>query len=109
MLEVEALSGGTGEDVTVTMVETRLGNRIALFHFRCAGAKYTVIHSHGNATDCGVMQERYRELMFELGANVIGYEYFWFGSIPSVCEPTDSSGCSRTPGGRKWRILLGAA
>ena len=50
MLEVEALSGGTGEDVTVTMVETRLGNRIALFHFRCAGGHAAQVGAMGLGT-----------------------------------------------------------
>jgi hypothetical protein len=36
-------------------------------------AKFTLIHCHGNATDCGAMHDRYLEMVQELkvGSNYI--------------------------------------
>ncbi|KAF0716588.1 Aste57867_2766 [Aphanomyces stellatus] len=60
---------------TVTIVHTKAGNDIPCFVFRHPQAKFTLIFSHGNATDCGGMYLRYLSLSRELKVNVLGYDY----------------------------------
>ena len=81
---------GPDEEVIVSMVRTRRGNDIPLFHFLCPGAHFTLIHSHGNATDCGAMADRYREMVRELGVNVIGYDYSGYGSATGQPSEADT-------------------
>jgi hypothetical protein len=43
--------------------------------YRYPDAKFTLIYSHGNATDCGAMFIMYAMLAMTLKINVVGYDY----------------------------------
>ena len=66
-LETEPRRGGGG------------GQSIIAVHITCSGAKRTILHSHGNAVDLGIMQSVYRHLSETLGVNVLGYDYSGYG------------------------------
>lgn len=74
-------------DVDVHMVETRNKSRIAVVVFRVEGAKYTILYSHGNATDIGAMYAWYAHMAKSLGVNVVGYDYTGYG--PSTGQSTE--------------------
>lgn len=40
---------------------------------------YCLIHSHGNSPDIGIMLDTYLDLCFNMGINVIGYDYAGYG------------------------------
>ncbi|CAK4620478.1 hypothetical protein LEN26_016305 [Aphanomyces euteiches] len=63
----------------VIMVRTKQGNEIPCFVFTYPEAKFTLIFSHGNATDCGAMYLRYLSLSRELKVNLVGYDYSGYG------------------------------
>ncbi|KAF0748916.1 hypothetical protein AaE_007201, partial [Aphanomyces astaci] len=65
--------------MTVAVVRTKLGQDIPCFVCRHPDAKFTIIYSHGNATDCGAMYLRYISLSRELKVNVVGYDYSGYG------------------------------
>jgi len=48
-----------------------------------------LLHSHGNATDIGMMMGPYLELSTRLGVDVVGVEYSGYG-LSSSCPSTDS-------------------
>lgn len=53
-------------------------------------SKFTLIYSHGNATDCGAMFIMYAMLALTLKINVVGYDYTGYGSsIDSGVKPTE--------------------
>jgi hypothetical protein len=62
------------------MILLRLGNEICALYFPVAGAKFTIVYSHGNAADCGSMWERYVCLAKVLKCNVLGYDYSGYGA-----------------------------
>ncbi|KDO31213.1 hypothetical protein SPRG_03831 [Saprolegnia parasitica CBS 223.65] len=64
----------------VFMVPTRPGNEVPCFVFRYPEAEFTLIFSHGNATDCGAMYSRYIALSRELAVNVVAYDYSGYGA-----------------------------
>lgn len=54
------------------------------------GAKFTILYSHGNATDCGAMFYIYALLAVHLNVNVVGYDYTGYGaSAPFGVPPTE--------------------
>ena len=68
----------------IVTLRTRRGSLINGFLFLQPGAKYTIIFSHGNAADCGVMRERYMQLRACLDCNVLGYDYTGYGGSQGV-------------------------
>jgi len=60
--------GGGGEKIVAIYVPYDTGNGV--------GAKKTLLHSHGNAVDLGIMQSVYVHLSETLGVNVLGYGEF---------------------------------
>lgn len=73
----------------VLKLKTSRKNSIAAFLFIHPKAKYTLIVSHGNATDGGAMWMRYVELCRELHVNVLGYDYSGYGQ--STGTPSESN------------------
>lgn len=55
----------------------------------CSKPKYTILFSHGNAADLGLMSSFYLGLSTKLGCNVFGYDYSGYGL--SSGKPTEKS------------------
>ncbi|OQS07431.1 hypothetical protein THRCLA_00542 [Thraustotheca clavata] len=73
----------------VYMVPTRVGNEVPCFVFRYPEAEFTIVFSHGNATDCGAMFSRYVSLSRELSVNVVAYDYSGYGGATG--RPTEAN------------------
>mmetsp|Transcript_3602 Transcript_3602/g.10248 ORF Transcript_3602/g.10248 Transcript_3602/m.10248 type:complete len:352 (+) Transcript_3602:60-1115(+) len=69
-----------GVAVEPVRMTTRRGNSIPGFHFRHGGAsRRTLIFSHGNGTDIGIMFRRLKELAVKLEIDAFAYEYSGYG------------------------------
>lgn len=78
------------EGLTTHMLQTRNGTWVPLLCFRVPGAKFTLVFSHGNATDCGAMYVLYYMLARNCGINVVGYDYTGYGaSLDFGTRPTE--------------------
>jgi pimeloyl-ACP methyl ester carboxylesterase len=62
----------------------KLSYKIPAFFVRRRGAKHTLLFSHGNAEDLGMMYKRMKDLALVLCVNVMAYDYTGYGL--SVCE-----------------------
>mmetsp|Transcript_68782 Transcript_68782/g.151512 ORF Transcript_68782/g.151512 Transcript_68782/m.151512 type:complete len:338 (-) Transcript_68782:65-1078(-) len=67
---------------------TRRGNVILGFHFKRADSNRTLLFSHGNSTDIGIMFHHLRELCSMLHCDVFAYEYSGYGESTGV--PTEA-------------------
>lgn len=47
--------------------------------YRKANARYTLVYSHGNATDIGAMHDRCAGIAKAVGVNVLAYDYTGYG------------------------------
>ena len=64
---------------------------IPAFFLRRKGAKVTILFSHGNAEDLGMMYRRMKEMAMLLCANVLAYDYTGYGlSKPRNHPPTEA-------------------
>ena len=64
--------------------------KIPAFFIRRRNATQTILFSHGNAEDLGMMYPRMKDLALVLGVNILAYEYTGYGlSIPG---PTTTRG-----------------
>ena len=78
------------EGLTTHMLKTKNGTWVPLLCFRVTGAKFTLVFSHGNATDCGAMYVLYYMLARNCGINVVGYDYTGYGaSLEFGTKPTE--------------------
>jgi len=78
------------EDLTVELVRTKSKTTIPILCLRYPDAKFTLIYSHGNATDCGAMFIMYAMIAMTLKINVVGYDYTGYGSsMASGIKPTE--------------------
>jgi abhydrolase domain-containing protein 17 len=64
----------------VALLTTKRKRKVVVSCYRCAGARYTILHSHGNATDLGAMHDRYVGLVQNLRVNVVAYDYTGYGA-----------------------------
>lgn len=74
------------KNMTVVVIQTKSHSLIPIFHIKVPNPKYTMIYSHGNATDCGAMLSTYIHIALALNINVVAYEYTGYGTsvgIPS--------------------------
>lgn len=55
------------------------GSVIPLALYRREGARFTLVYSHGNATDIGAMHDRFSGIADALGVNVLAYDYTGYG------------------------------
>lgn len=62
----------------VLKIEVERGERIAALWLTNATARYTVLYSHGNAEDIGLLRFDYADLARN-GFNVLGYDYRGYG------------------------------
>ena len=59
------------ESLEVFYTRTNRGNRIACMFVRCSpNARYTILHSHGNAVDLGQMSSFYMGLGSRINCNI---------------------------------------
>ena len=60
----------------MSYARTSRGNRIACMFVRCSpNARYTLLHSHGNAVDLGQMSSFYMGLGSRINCNIFSYDY----------------------------------
>jgi len=88
-----------GEDATkIDWIRTTLGTAIPTIFYPCTGAKCTLIYSHGNAVDLGILlsQGKLRGLRDELRVNICAYDYPGYGlstgptNQETVCDALES-------------------
>jgi pimeloyl-ACP methyl ester carboxylesterase len=78
------------KNLSVYVIKTSTNTSIPIFCFRSRGAKLTLIYSHGNATDIGLMFSMYAYMASELGINVVAYDYTGYGSsMADNIRPTE--------------------
>lgn len=65
--------------VEAVAMHTSRGNDIQGFFLRHAGARKTLLFSHANSTDIGIMFRRVKDLCARLRINVFTYEYSGYG------------------------------
>ncbi|CAK0904910.1 unnamed protein product [Prorocentrum cordatum] len=84
----------TADGITVEAVtmQTRRGNSIQGFHMRHTSAcrlRRTLLFSHANSTDIGIMFRRVVELCARLHVNVFAYEYSGYGECTGTPSEAD--------------------
>lgn len=78
------------ENLKVTILETKTKTKVPVLCLTHPEAKYTIIYSHGNATDCGAMFVMYAMIALSLKVNVVGYDYTGYGaSLKYNVRPTE--------------------
>nr|ACG44871.1 esterase/lipase/thioesterase [Zea mays] len=76
-------------NVEARRLRTKLGTEVVAMHVRQAGAKLTLLYSHGNAADLGQMYELFVELSAHLNVNLMGYDYSGYGQ--STGKPSEQN------------------
>jgi len=78
------------ESLEAFYVRTSRGNRIACMFVRCSpNARYTILHSHGNAVDLGQMSSFYMGLGSRINCNIFSYDYSGYGA--STGKPSEKN------------------
>ncbi len=80
-------AGYTDSDDIIKLT-TADGVKISAMYFANPSAKFTILHSHGNAEDMGDLIFVYREIR-DAGFNVLAYDYDGYGT--SGGEPSESA------------------
>lgn len=70
------------EDSRVFKLTTRTGASISAIHHKNPNAQYTVLYSHGNATDIGYANG-FMVMLRDAGFNVLAYDYQGYGTSES--------------------------
>jgi len=74
--------------------------RIPAFFIRRRNATQTILFSHGNAEDLGMMYHRMKDLALVLGVNIMAYDYTGYGlSMPGPAHGNGGEGNDRSGGG----------
>eukprot|EP00747_Dinoflagellata_sp_TGD_P168149 gnl/TRDRNA2_/TRDRNA2_193865_c0_seq1.p1 gnl/TRDRNA2_/TRDRNA2_193865_c0~~gnl/TRDRNA2_/TRDRNA2_193865_c0_seq1.p1 ORF type:complete len:331 (-),score=38.98 gnl/TRDRNA2_/TRDRNA2_193865_c0_seq1:156-1148(-) len=73
---------------TVAMV-TRRGNKIYGFHYRRLGSVNTILFSHGNSADIGIIFAHLLDVCRKLRIDVFSYEYSGYGQSSGAPSETD--------------------
>lgn len=62
-------------------LKSSAGDIIACVHLQLTNAHsdYIILHSHGNSSDLGKQLDSYLDLCYNLGVDVLGYDYPGFG------------------------------
>ena len=66
--------------------------KVPAFFVRRRGAKHTILFSHGNAEDLGMMYSRMKDLALKLCVNVMAYDYTGYGL--SYVDEEDERSCN---------------
>ncbi len=64
-------------------------HKIPAFFLLRRGAKLTLLYSHGNAEDLGLMYRRMKDMARVLGCNILAYDYTGYGMSQPPCEPSE--------------------
>ena len=68
------------ENLEVFYTRTARGNRVACMYVKCSpNARFTILHSHGNAVDLGQMSSFYLGLGSRINCNIFSYDYSGYG------------------------------
>lgn len=67
------------DDPNLVWLTTRRGNRIPAFHVYRSSSALTVLFSHGNAEDIGMVVNYFKELAPVWDVNIFAYEYSGYG------------------------------
>jgi len=78
-----------GIAVDTVRMWTQRGNNINGFHFRRADSHRTILFSHGNSTDIGIMFPHLRDMCNILKVDVFAYEYSGYGESSGVASEAD--------------------
>jgi pimeloyl-ACP methyl ester carboxylesterase len=78
-----------GIRVTAARMHTRRDNDIYGLHFIREGATRTLLFSHGNSTDIGIMFHKLVELCVKLNMHVFAYEYSGYGMSTGLPSEAD--------------------
>jgi len=78
-----------GIAVDTVRMWTRRGNVILGFHFRRSDSARTLLFSHGNSTDIGIMFHHLRDMCSRLQCDVFAYEYSGYGESTGVPSEAD--------------------
>lgn len=68
---------------------TQRGSRIPACYIECPRAKFTILFSHANAEDLGLIFEHLKTLSNVLQVNVMGYEYTGYGQSTGTPSEQD--------------------
>eukprot|EP00854_Cymbomonas_tetramitiformis_P013605 gene13605-16086_t len=88
----------------LVVLQTCDGERIPALHMRCTGARFTLIYSHGNAEDIGILLEEVGEIARHTRANVLAYEYVGYSLSGLEGHSPSEGGCYRSIEAA-WRYL----
>lgn len=78
-----------GINVDTVKMWTQRGNTIMGFHFRRSDSTRTILFSHGNSTDIGIMFPHFRDMCNNLNVDVFAYEYSGYGESTGVPSEAD--------------------
>mmetsp|Transcript_18135 Transcript_18135/g.33508 ORF Transcript_18135/g.33508 Transcript_18135/m.33508 type:complete len:329 (+) Transcript_18135:101-1087(+) len=88
--ELDPIMAGTSfPGVEINILKTSRGTYIPSFLYRHPQAQLTVLFSHGNASDCGAMWERYVGLVQRTSVNVFAYDYSGYGAASG--QPSEAN------------------
>ncbi|CEO97374.1 Serine aminopeptidase S33 domain-containing protein [Plasmodiophora brassicae] len=77
-------------DPSVELKTLRVGkNKIATFFIRHPKSRFTILFSHGNATDLGYMRDHLVDMSSQLQVNLFAYDFCGYGEstgLPSVAS-----------------------
>mmetsp|Transcript_16728 Transcript_16728/g.23075 ORF Transcript_16728/g.23075 Transcript_16728/m.23075 type:complete len:233 (+) Transcript_16728:296-994(+) len=76
--------------MTVKVLPTSLGQRIPVFAFLVPNPTCSILFSHGNAMDCGLIYYSWIELAHRLNSNIFAYDYTGYGSASGVPSEKDT-------------------
>ena len=70
-------------------LDTKRGQKIAACFVPCPGAKFTLLFSHANAEDLGLVYDWMKTLSDVLQVNVMGYDYTGYGRSTGTPSEAD--------------------
>ena len=84
-------SENTPENIPKKNVRNGIQYKIPAFFIRRRNATQTILFSHGNAEDLGMMFGRMKELAKKLSVNIMAYDYTGYGmSLPLGEKPSEN-------------------
>ncbi|KAI3711734.1 hypothetical protein L1987_70277 [Smallanthus sonchifolius] len=75
------------KNVDVHLLDTKGGNKVVATFWKHPLGKLTLLYSHGNAVDLGLMKEVFSELRDQLRVNIMSYDYSGYGD--STGKPSE--------------------
>lgn len=81
----------------LVFLQTSQGEQLPAIHHYLSGATYTILYSHGNAEDLGLLvEDQYiEELSFSTGASVLAYDYVGYSLSRLEGRAPSEEGCYR--------------